>query len=58
LKGTAEHAAGYSSFVIENAYQHEIEDFFDVLLNQKEQRYGFQKDMKILQLIDGIEDIK
>lgn len=58
LEGTAEHAAGYSSFVIENAYQHEIEDFFDVLSNQKEQRYGFQKDKKILQLIDRIEDIK
>ena len=58
LKGTAEHISGYSSFVIENAYQHEIEDFFEVLFKQKEQKYGFQRDKEILQLIDRIEDIK
>ncbi|MBQ2921680.1 MAG: Gfo/Idh/MocA family oxidoreductase [Tyzzerella sp.] len=45
----------YRSFVVENAYQNEIGEFFDVLNGKREQVYGFEKDMKILECIDKIE---
>lgn len=52
-----EHMDGYDSFIVENAYQDEIKDFFDVIYNGKQQRYGFEQDIKILKLIDEIEGI-
>ena len=48
----------YSSFVIENAYESELEEFFEVINTSKKQRYGFEKDLKVLQLIDEIEGIR
>lgn len=57
LYADAEHLDGYSSFVIENAYQNEIQEFFDVVAGKKGQQYGFEKDFKILKLIDKIEGI-
>lgn len=52
-----ERMEGYSAFVVENAYQNEIQEFFDVLDGKKTQQYGFEKDMEILQLIDKIEGV-
>ena len=45
----------YSASIIENAYLAEIEEFMDVIKGQKEPRYSFGKDKKILSVIDGIE---
>lgn len=45
----------YSKFVVENAYYDEIESFFDVIQRNIEPIYSFQKDKKILELIDRIE---
>lgn len=57
LYSDVEHVEGYSSFVIENAYQNEIEEFFAVVAGEKVQQYGFEKDLEILQLLDKIEGI-
>jgi len=45
----------YSKFVIENAYYDEIVAFFDVITNNIEPIYDFEKDKIILDLIDRIE---
>ena len=57
LYDNIDHMEGYSAFVVENAYQNEIQEFFDVLDGKKVQQYGFEKDMEILQLIDKIEGV-
>ena len=44
-----------SKFGIEYAYYHEIESFFDVIFKNIEPIYNFEKDRKILELIDRIE---
>lgn len=54
LKEQAEHMSGYSSFVVENAYKNEIREFFDVVIDGKEQQYGFEQDLEILKLIDSL----
>ena len=45
----------YSKFVIENAYYDEIVSFFEVISNNIEPIYDFEKDKIILDLIDRIE---
>lgn len=45
----------YSNFVVENAYLNEIIAFFDTILQGKPQSYGFEKDSRILSIIDRIE---
>lgn len=55
LYSSVEQLEGYSSFVVENAYQNEIQEFFAVVAGEREQQYGFEKDMQILSLIDRIE---
>lgn len=57
LYSTIEQLEGYSSFVVENAYQNEIQEFFAVVAGKTEQQYGFEKDIEILKLIDRIEGI-
>lgn len=52
-----EHVEGYSSFIIENAYQNEIREFFDVAYNGKQPLYGFERDKQVLSVIDRIEGI-
>lgn len=47
---------GYSSFVIENAYQRELESFFSTVRGEEIPRYSFEEDIKILKLIDCIEE--
>lgn len=46
---------GYSSFVVENAYQNEIQEFLKVVQEGAKQQYGFEKDLIILKHIDKIE---
>ena len=47
----------YASFVIENAYLNEMIEFFKILENPDiEQKYGFEKDLEILKVIDRIEE--
>lgn len=45
----------YSKFVVENAYYSEIESFFNVISENIAPTYDFEKDKKILDLIDRIE---
>lgn len=52
------HIDGYSDFIIESAYKNEIKEFFDIVSGKKEIIYGFKQDMKILQLIDILENYK
>ena len=54
LEETSEHIEGYSSFVIENAYRNEIEEFFDVVLTGKSPLYGYSQDYKVLRLINSL----
>lgn len=45
----------YSKFVVENAYFNEIVSFFDAVFKQKAPLYSFEKDKKVLEMIDRIE---
>lgn len=54
LSEKTEHIEGYRSFVVENAYKNEINEFFDVVLSGKTSLYSFEKDKKILEMIDQI----
>lgn len=54
LSEAIEHVDGYRAFIVENAYKNEIREFFDVVQNGKQPRYGFVQDKKILELIDSI----
>ncbi len=49
-----EHRDNYAAFVVENAYGNEIKEFFESIENRKKLKYGFDKDKKILELIDTI----
>lgn len=46
---------GYASFVIENAYQNELEVFLDVVNGKGKAKYTFEDDLNILNLINEIE---
>lgn len=54
LTEDAEHMDGYRAFVVENAYKNEIREFFGVVAGEKEPLYGFEQDLRILELIDKI----
>ena len=49
-----EHRSGYSSFIVENAYKNEINEFFNVIKDENKPLYGFEQDMEILKIIDSI----
>ena len=51
-----EHKDGYRAFIVENAYKNEINEFIDVVVNGKNQVYGFSEDLKVLELIDKLEE--
>lgn len=51
-----DHEEGYRAFIIENAYENEIRAFFDAIQKKKTPRYGFAEDLKLLRLIDRIEE--
>ncbi len=55
LKEDQEHEAGYSEFIVENAYRNELKEFFNVVISGKEPVYGFEQDMETLKLIDSME---
>lgn len=57
LYDEVEHREGYASTIIENAYSHEINEFFEVINNNTNQIYGFEKDKVILNWIDKIEEL-
>ncbi len=46
---------GYSSFIIENAYERELRAFFGAVENGEKPKYSFQEDLHILDWIDRIE---
>ena len=52
-----EHRAGYNSTIVENMYVTELLDFLAVLKGDKEAEYSFEKDKKILGIIDEIEGL-
>ena len=52
-----QHMEGYSSFIIENAYQNELQAFMKEISGQNASRYSFEDDMTTLQLIDKIEGL-
>lgn len=54
LKEEAEHKEGYSAFIVENAYKNEIQEFFEVVLENKPPLYGFEQDRKTLKIIDSL----
>ncbi len=54
LSEQTEHVDGYSAFVVENAYKNEIREFFNVVNGISKAQYGFDQDLKVLQLIDMI----
>ena len=54
LSEQTEHVDGYSAFVVENAYKNEIREFFNVVNGFSKAQYGFDQDLKVLQLIDMI----
>lgn len=45
----------YNSFVVENAYLSEVNEFFQAVLEGKTPTYSFEKDKEILKIIDRIE---
>ena len=51
-----EHIDGYSDFITENAYKNEIREFMEVLEGKKKEIYSFKDDLKILNLIDKLEN--
>ena len=51
----SEHIDGYSRLIIENAYESEIMDFFDVAEGRKESEHTFTEDKEILGWIDKID---
>lgn len=52
-----EHRAGYNSTIVENMYVTELLDFLAVIKGDKEAEYSFEKDKRILGIIDEIEGL-
>lgn len=55
LYDQVERQAGYSNFVVENAYLREIELFFKAINERIMPTYTFETDLAVLELIDRIE---
>lgn len=52
----SEHKEGYASFITENPYREEIKAFFACINNPEiERKWDFERDMKVLDIIDNIE---
>jgi hypothetical protein len=51
----AQRVAGYRDFIVEDAYQAEIDNFFAVCEEREAPRYSFEEDLATLTLIDRIE---
>ncbi len=50
-----DHEKGYNPSIVEDAYYEELVNFFEVIQKKNVPRYTFEQDVKILNLIDGIE---
>lgn len=57
LYESIKHLDGYSPLIIENAYESELMDFFNVAEGKKEAEHTFEKDREILKWIDKVEDL-
>ena len=49
------HMDGYEKFVVEDAYYEEIKDFISCIEHNRQPKYTFDKDKKIIEIIDRIE---
>ena len=49
---------GYASFIIENAYQNELEMFINLVNGTGAAVYTFEEDAKVLAIIDKIEGVE
>ena len=52
----AEHDPRYSDNIVENAYVDELQNFFSALSGAEQPRYGFEKDLEVIRLIEAIEE--
>ena len=55
LYETVDKQDGYASFIIENAYQNELETFINLTYGKGSAEYTFEEDFKVLAVIDEIE---
>lgn len=53
-----DHQSGYAGNIVEDAYLAEIKDFFSYLNNGTNPKYSYEKDMKVISLINEIEESK
>lgn len=53
---TYEQDSRYSDNIVENAYVDELCNFLAVLQGKEEPRYSFEKDLKVIQVMDSIEE--
>ncbi len=51
-----EHDPRYSDNIVENAYTDEITNFFGMLKGEETPRWSFEKDKKVIELIERIEE--
>lgn len=58
LYDSVENREGYSSFIIEDAYKSEIASFLNAINGKEKPRYSFEKDKKILSIINRIEEME
>lgn len=55
LYETVDKQEGYASFVIENAYENELQAFLSLIKGEGSAKYTFEDDLEILNIIDEIE---
>ncbi len=56
LENASEHVAGYASFITENPYRDEVNEFFEQIKNSTfKPAWNFEKDLEILHIIDELE---
>ena len=55
LYETVDKQDGYASFIIENAYQNELETFINLTYGKGNPEYTFEDDFKVLAMINDIE---
>lgn len=55
LYDSVENRKEYSSFIIEDAYKSEIDNFINTIKGKEKAKYSFEQDKKVLSIIDIIE---
>ena len=56
LYDNAQQLESYADFVVEDAYMEEIIQFFNTIDSNSKPKYSFEKDIKIMNILDEIED--